>query len=593
MSNREEMFGSAREDHDSTPRTDITSRTEEPGDESRFVGHLNPESIFIAAQSPVTGTASVEADAVGIWSPQKPRNARTESHSSLPVKTTRLGSIYLPDLEISKLFLSQFEAQCLALLPNHASLEALCKIYFDEFHPLFPILDQKSFEKLPSDDPTKVVLNQVVCLVASSSWSSTQFLSIPIVGKPSITGRKAFAQQLSLAARTLINFGVIKDKLVLIQLHSLLSLSMQFSEDRNLCAELNARAVSIVQTLGLHLLTRTDVKDREVATRIFCCVWAMDRLNAAFHGRPVMIHERDLGRGLSEGINAQDGCFQLFLRTILLLDKVIGLYRPNAILSEDVWETGFPTFETLVQQAGASNVKHRSLGKFSTQNLNLSQTENCPIATVEILYHAVAMLSNRSTSGEITRPSTSAQLRQTLSASKIASMVAEDFHEKLSLLPVVPYSLSLALRVFYREFLSTKVPFFRTRVREQLRITCDLLKDLGEIFGAAANIADLAESTLSEVDKVYTSISQQQHHNRLVDDIEQQPTVSAEPQALVQFQVTEIPATTSIDWNIWDNMPDLDAFQHFDPNFDFDAIDLALADGTQAAFLTNSNDQLF
>jgi len=30
--------------------------------------------------------------------------------------------------------------------------------------------------------------------------------------------------------------------------------------------------------------------------RVFCCVWALDKLNAAFHGRPVLVHERDSAR---------------------------------------------------------------------------------------------------------------------------------------------------------------------------------------------------------------------------------------------------------------------------------------------------------
>lgn len=35
---------------------------------------------------------------------------------------------------------------------------------------------------------------------------------------------------------------------------------------------------------------------------------------------------------------------------------------------------------------------------------------------------------------------------------------------------------------------------------------------------------------------------------------------------------------------VWDNMPDIDIFQHFDPNFNLDAVDAALADDTQPLF---------
>jgi hypothetical protein len=350
-------------ERNSSSKTSRHYGSNEQTDESRFVGHLNPEATFLAAISP-TGTAGcIEPDEVGVWLSEKSRTAKPKYYSSLPLKKTQSDSIYVPDLVISRLFLSHFEDQCLSLLPDSADFEALNRIYFDEIHPIFPILDRRVFEELSPTLPTTVVLKQVVCLAASSSWSSKPFLNFSVDGHRISTGRKEFALQLSLAARTSINLGLVKDKFALTQILALLSMSMQFSDDRHISAELTGRAVSYVQTLGLHILTKRDIEDEEHVVRTFCCVWALDRLNAAFHGRPVLIHDRDLGRDVEKSISAQDSCFQLFLRTILLLEKIIHIYRPNLNEPKPTWENDFPHFETLIHEAGASHVRHNLLGK--------------------------------------------------------------------------------------------------------------------------------------------------------------------------------------------------------------------------------------
>jgi hypothetical protein len=149
---------------------------------------------------------------------------------------------------------------------------------------------------------------------------------------------------------------------VLIQVLALLSFFTQLSDNRHSSAELTARAISYAHTVGLHLQTNTSRKDHIYVTRLFCCIWALDRLNAAFHGRPVLMHERDFGRNLESCFQQQEGCFQLLLRTVSLLDKVIELYRPTADGSEVSWESDFPTFEELLLTSGALRVKSNLLG---------------------------------------------------------------------------------------------------------------------------------------------------------------------------------------------------------------------------------------
>ena len=113
-------------------------------------------------------------------------------------------------------------------------------------------------------------------------------------------------------------------------------------EGRELSIPHCGKAVQYVLSLDLHLQGRHRDQADEHAVSLFCCIWALERLNAAFHGRPVLMHQRDLRRNLEDYIDHQQPCFQLFLRVIFLLDKVIDIYRPGLDPKEMEWRGDFP-----------------------------------------------------------------------------------------------------------------------------------------------------------------------------------------------------------------------------------------------------------
>jgi hypothetical protein len=206
---------------------------------------------------------------------------------------------------------------------------------------------------------------QAICLAASFVPRARLHLNLRSTGdeQPSPRVPSDFATEVSLALRTSIDLGLIKDKFVLIQLLALLSLFTQLSGDCHSSAELTSRSVSYIHTIGLYLDTQNNRKDDELATRLFCCVWVLDRLNAAFHGRPVLMHERDYGRNLEACFQQQDAIFQLLLNVVLLLDKVIALYRPNTdVDSRKGWESDFPLFEELLNHSGSARASAHILG---------------------------------------------------------------------------------------------------------------------------------------------------------------------------------------------------------------------------------------
>lgn len=113
-----------------------------------------------------------------------------------------------------------------------------------------------------------------------------------------------------------------------------------------------SQALHYALSIGVHLVGSgaQDERSKEVET-LYCALWAMDRMNAAFHGRPCLLHERDTDRNLEECIAAQEEPgFRLFLNVSIMLDKVIALYRPRSNHNETVV---LPVFESMIMDAGA------------------------------------------------------------------------------------------------------------------------------------------------------------------------------------------------------------------------------------------------
>lgn len=336
-----------------------STREDERADDSRYVGHLNPESAFILGTSPAT-TNSSETDKVGVWLSEKPQANRPTYLSSLPRKTALSKAIYIPDLMISQLLLPHLEDECLSLLPDPASYGALQSLYFKQIHPLFPILDESGLQTMPPQLPGTILLKQAVCLAASSCLPAEPFLSFGSTASQPLN-RAEYVQKLSLAMRTSLNLGLATDKLVASQVFALLSLFTQFADDRHLSAELNARAIAHFQTLGIHV---TPDLSSAHSSRVFLSIWALDRLNAAFHGRPTILKQEDFGQDVEKCIAKQEPAFQLFLRTALLLDRVIDLYRPKSSERDLNWDVDFPDFEEIIERAGASKVGTTLIGEY-------------------------------------------------------------------------------------------------------------------------------------------------------------------------------------------------------------------------------------
>ncbi|KAF2002089.1 hypothetical protein P154DRAFT_431661 [Amniculicola lignicola CBS 123094] len=553
-------------------------------DRSRFVGDLNPEGIFLTAARPDTRETAPSFNGVGIWHSRRAANAIAESYQHNSAGGGSSNAFHRSAPIMSNFMLPLLEEQCMNFLPQPSSVEFLTNIYLVDIHAMFPVLDVKGFLQLDAKTPAKILLTQAICLAASTNCKGLSHLTL--LGSPtSGSSRKEFVQQLSTAIQTSIHIGLVRDRLILTQVLSIVSMFTQFSDDRHSSAELCGRAVSYIHTMGIHLAEGCEPRqDSEYLTTLFCAVWALDRVNAAFHGRPTLMHERDLGRDLEEAVQRQESCFQLFLRIVMLLDEVIDLYRPHVASSEQSWESKFPSFEDLAKDAV----------RVKTQRL----------ATMEVFYHAIGMLSCRKPAIQEQLQSSPSYTRQSLSATRITAIFAEESRDELIILPIVPYAISLSLRVAYRELRFTKIPMLRTRARKQLLANCAILREFGDIFWSTTYLADLAEETVRELDKVCFTIAQSQYDTG--GTVPGQPSTALPPSPgarLIETSSSNEKGSSAANLNgnmhsssgtqstgtcredlapvpfdalDFEGLPDLDLFQHFDPDFDLKGIDAAL-----------------
>lgn len=140
----------------------------------------------------------------------------------------------------------------------------------------------------------------------------------------------------------------------------------QFTDNptnENLSHQFCGKAVIQAQSIGLHLNgQQDDGRDGQRAT-LLCCVWAIDKMDAAFSGHAVLIHDRDISRDLDQCFEQQEPPFRLLLAILKLLDTVIDLYRPTTSSDKAITLCqNFPAFEDIVTKCDGHRIGASALG---------------------------------------------------------------------------------------------------------------------------------------------------------------------------------------------------------------------------------------
>lgn len=362
---------------------------------SRFVGDLNPEHFLIEATSPHSNRDLSVRGGVGVWHAKQPANqddARTSSASAS--SPSSLASVLRsgPGQILHDLVVAHIRTHCLTCVPPEAEWSVLKRIYLQRLDPLFPaissLLSHDATTTPPSSDPTaSILVRQVASLAAAADPEATGYLRLSRDGP--LLGPQQFRANLTSAVHATLDAGLVTDRMLLVRLLLVLSMYVQpcSPEEADLPALLFARASHHLQTLGHHIGGPDEAADpggyAEVRT-VYCCVWALDRLTAAFYGRACILHERDIGwdmdkilgeraggpRGGGDGSSSSPRsrrlppAFRVFLGIARLLDQVIDMYRPiKKVGAEEPLMVDLPILEQMIIDAGATEVPSGLLGE--------------------------------------------------------------------------------------------------------------------------------------------------------------------------------------------------------------------------------------
>lgn len=369
-------------------------------DSTRDCSNRGGVGIFLSASGASKSDKAVQPSSSSSSAP--PKHAARGSGSS-PLLTATLASLVLPHVH----------AVCLNVLPPPADYQRLEHIFYEKIHPLFPVIPRSLVPRASSSprdsssssskpDPATVLYKQAICLAAATDACALPHLRLRGVPDESgqqrrpLLARQAFVAHLTSALHLALSLdtALVPDRIALIRVRSLVALLVQpgsADEAADLAPGYHARAVLHVETLGLHLTgyghraagrAPPQSVNRPVAgatggggdepnpattpraiETLFLAVWALDRLNAAFYGRPCLLHERDMRQDIPHGIKRQEPCFRLFLSIVQLLDKVIDLYRPTRDMPEaKSIEMDIPTYEAMILDAGAASIASPLIG---------------------------------------------------------------------------------------------------------------------------------------------------------------------------------------------------------------------------------------
>lgn len=248
-------------------------QTEEPRDDGedidksdknpRFVGDLNPESVFLTATEDfVASDVATDRNEVGVWVSQPPeplvRNKglkrRFQDH-----ETYRNKPIMSPaaDSGPGKHLAAYISSLSAYALPARSCVEVLLSLYLSSIHPLYPIIDEPICALFKFPDKLPTVLLQSVLLVASRHPDAKCHLQLSTSSDP--LKPQEFALRLETRIKALLYAEEERDRMVLIRVHALLSLGGG-NEDASRHLGL---AIHHAHSLGLHI-RNSKAEDLEV-----------------------------------------------------------------------------------------------------------------------------------------------------------------------------------------------------------------------------------------------------------------------------------------------------------------------------------------
>ncbi|VUC31933.1 unnamed protein product [Clonostachys rosea] len=439
----------------------------------RFVANLSPESAFIINNHHLEGSDSISRHGVGLWLGQDEEVAVEAASANDQRHVLSVPTQVLDGLSGQTLLLSilrpALRRECLSVIPPEQELGLLFDLYYAKIDVIFPLLKDEPWEKHGTVET--ITLKQCICLVASSDPSMRPHLRLP--HHDGVLSQMDFRARIFAAVKQTLDLGFIADKIVLLQVCTLMSMYTNDEDFGVLSTHYCAQAILYEQTLGFHVGWPDGKAGGERSRRIFWCVWVLDRLNAATNGRPTVMNTTDADKKVMDSIADQPPPFKLLIHLAELLEDTISLYRPGTMASTK--KNKPRTFEELIEMASAQSLSGSLL------------------ASLELFYLSAVILQDRSSENQ-----SSSEL-QGFYAMRIVAIASTQNISSLIYWPVLPYAVTVAASVAYRSLRRSATAYSRLRAFTLFQDTCKILDDLGETFLSARAMARLTRDTMQGV----------------------------------------------------------------------------------------------
>ncbi|EDP54265.1 putative fungal-specific transcription factor [Aspergillus fumigatus] len=470
----------------------LTSVSHDNSRAERFVGDLNPEAVIREKLDGASGSRF--RDRIGLWISSQSSDGHGHD-TACDVNTARQSR---HSQSVASLLQERYSSALNAChrLPS-STRDQLIAIFFSRIHPILPLIDKDSFLRAYYHGSASVFLERAICLVAAKDQAASSFLRTSING-PLSTPRQ-FGSEIYTGLVVAMDAGLESDRITRIRTLALMSLHCEGHEGAEAASMHLCRAIHEAQTAGLHL-NRPDRVQGDSLSRLFWCLWTLDKMHASIGGRPVLLADRDIGlRKPIVNTSHPKTTFDVWFAISDLLSSVISFYRPSADPTVG-WETSFPSFEEL-------------MGDNFGEELDFTM-----LSFLEVYYQAVAILSCRSRMHDRSQDSNSS-IRQGLAAVRIHSIVATECAQDLPPLPIIPYALSLSMSVSYQQFRSSRLITHFNRAKASLEACCSLLESMSIYWYSAEAMARLGRRALHEINVAKPSLqrSQGQGVRRLMD----------------------------------------------------------------------------
>lgn len=313
----------------------------------RFIGDLNPVVLFVGDGSTRLMRGRAHQRDVGVWLDRENEfieNGENAYHEELSSSSTRY--------QMSRQ--KRHSGRPGALLPPRQTQEALINIYFRRIHPVLPLVHEEDFQVQFRNGTVSPYLLQAICLVASKEGEAEPILRLGDRAETMSPCR--FSNLLYDDLCHAITMRLERQRMTLIQILALASLHASGPKSFEDASLYLAQAIHHAHTVGLHFLKCGPERHEKPLVTLFWCLWSLDRWIAAIHGRPLVIHDRDLGQQLTDVIDLFDSPFRVWLSLASIMGEVMVVYRPTLDAPVDENKPEIPRFEELIVRCQAEDI---------------------------------------------------------------------------------------------------------------------------------------------------------------------------------------------------------------------------------------------